>query len=305
MPWVCVHAARLEQLPVSKMLNDPSLLARALENTQRLYGYDIVTNVFDPTLEAEACGCPVKWTSEKELPVLEDHQPIDNLSEKDVFDIRNKGRLPVVLEATRRLKIVLGRTLAIAGVLTGPFTLASHLRGGNIVSALDNAPEPAKNMVELAAKVCLEVCKSYCELEVDMIVLAESVMPQLPARYLPLALSTLRPLVNVIRFYNSLPLLLAKGCASDSTDLLTNMEVDGMVVDSSIEADIRQKISRCIVGRTISSSVLVGLKEPLLTRVENCLKEDQRGVFISTDWQVPYNTPPENMHEIVRTIRGV
>ncbi len=304
MPWVCIHAARLEQLPVPKMLSDPVLLARALDNAQKLYGYDVVANIFDPTIEAEACGCPIKWTGDRELPSLEAHPPIDNLSYGDISDIKNRGRLPAVLEATRRLKITLGRTVAIAGVVTGPFTLASHLKGHDIADALDSDPEPAKSIVELAGKVCLEVCKSYCELEPDIIVLAESLMPKLPVGYLPLALSVLRPVVNLIRFYNSVPLLLAHGCSRDSLELLTKMEVDGMVVDASIEADVRQKLPNCVVGRTISASVLEGPKEPLRARIEDYLGGNRRGVFISTDWQVPYDAPPENIHEIMKSIKG-
>jgi len=304
MPWVCTHAARLEQVPVPKMLSDAVLLTRALENAQKLYGYDMVANILDSTIEAEACGCPIKWPSDKELPSVESHHPIDNLTENDIANIKSKGRLPAVLEATKRLKITLGRTVAIAGVVTGPFTLASHLQGHNVINDLDNAPEPAKNIIELAGKVCLEVCKAYCELELDLIVLAESVMPQLPIRYLPLALSVLRPVVNVIRFYNSLPLLLANGCTKDSLELLTHMEVEGMVVDNNIDTDVRQKLSSCVVGRTIPSSVLEGPKEQLLAHIENCLKRDQQGVFISTEWQVPYDTPSENMHAVLKSIRG-
>jgi uroporphyrinogen decarboxylase len=304
MPWVCIHAARLEQLPAPKMLSDPVLLARALHNAQKLYGYDMVVNIFDSTIEAEACGCPINWTGDRELPSVESHRPIDNLSEADISNIKHGGRLPAVLEATRRLKMTLGRTVAIAGVVTGPFTLASHLKGHNVIADLDSDSESAKNAVELAGKVCLEVCKSYCELELDLIVLAESLMPKLPVRYLSLALSVLRPIVNVIRFYNSLSLLLASGCTEDSLELLTNMEVDGMVVDTNIEAEVRQKLARCVVGRTIPSSVLEGPKEQLLAYIENCLTGDRRGLFISTEWQVPYDTPPENMHEIVKSIRG-
>jgi uroporphyrinogen decarboxylase len=304
MPWVCIHAARLEQLPVQKMLSDPSLLARALQNAHKLYGYDMGVNIFDPTIEAEACGCTVKWISDSELPVLEDHQPIDHMSEDAISSVRNKGRLPAVIEATKRLKINLGRTVAIAGVVAGPFTVASHLTGHSIIDDLESNPERARNIIELAGKVCLEVCKSYCELELDLIVLADSVMPRLPIGYLPLALSLLKPLVNVIRFYDSVPLLLANGCTKESLGLLTKTEVDGMVVDGNIESDIRQKIPHCVVGRTIPSSVLKGPKDKLIAHIKDCLKGDGRGLFISTEWQVPYNTPPENMHEIIKSIRG-
>ncbi len=305
MPWVCIHAARLEQLAVQKMLGDPALLARALQNAHKLYGYDMAINIFDPVIEAEACGCPVRWINDRELPVLEDHPPIDHLSEEEIGAIRTKGRLPVVLEATRRLKINLGRTVAIAGVVTGPFTVANHLRGRDLVDGLDNNPEEAKKVVELAGKVCLEVCKSYGELELDLIVLADSVMPRLSIRNLPLALSVLKPLTNVVQFYNSVPLLLAHGCTRDSLELLAKIEVDGMVADGSIESDLREKRAPCVVGRSIPSSVLNGPKEKLTAHMKDCLGGDRRGLFISTEWQVPYDTLPENMHEVMKLTREV
>ncbi len=286
------------------MLSDPSLLARALQNACKLYGYDLVVNIFDPTVEAEACGCPVRWRDGQE-PVLVDHPPIDQLSEEEIGAIRTKGRLPVVLEATRRLKTNLGRTVAVAGVVTGPFTLASHLRGRDILEDIDSNPEGAKKIVELAGKVCLEVCKSYGERELDLIVLADSVMPRLPIRNLPLALSVLGPLTNVIRFYNSVPLLLAHGCTTDSLELLAKIEVDGVVADGNIESDLREKTTPCAVGRCISSSVLSGPKEKLAAHIKDCLRGDRRGLFISTEWQVPYETPPENMHQIMKSIREI
>ncbi len=35
-----------------KILSDPVLLARALDDAQKLYGYDVVTNIFDASLKA-------------------------------------------------------------------------------------------------------------------------------------------------------------------------------------------------------------------------------------------------------------
>ncbi|UCC16314.1 MAG: hypothetical protein JSU58_08065, partial [Dehalococcoidales bacterium] len=54
LPWVCSFAARLEQVTVKTMLSDPGVLSRALSNTHKLFGYDVILNHFDPALEAEA-----------------------------------------------------------------------------------------------------------------------------------------------------------------------------------------------------------------------------------------------------------
>ena len=112
----------------------------------------------------------------------------------------------------------------------------------------------------------------------------------------------MNPIVNVIRFYNSAPLLLANDCTGDSLDIVTNMEVDGIIVGAAVEADVRERLIGCAVGRAISSSVLKGPKDGLPKYIEECLRGDWRGLFISTEGQVPFDTPPENLHEIVRLI---
>ena len=38
------------------------------------------------------------------------------------------GRFPLILEATRRLKKEIGESVALYGLITGPLTLAMHLR---------------------------------------------------------------------------------------------------------------------------------------------------------------------------------
>ena len=56
IPWLCTFAAQLEQVQVEAMLSDPGLLSRSLVNAQKLLGYDAIVNIFDSSLEAEACG---------------------------------------------------------------------------------------------------------------------------------------------------------------------------------------------------------------------------------------------------------
>jgi uroporphyrinogen decarboxylase len=297
IPWLCSHAARVERLPLRKMLSDGPLLARALQNAQKLYGYDAVVNIFDPTIEAEACGCPVIWKDDGELPLVEEHPPIEHLGEDFIARIRERGRLPAVLEATRRLKINLSRTVAIAGVVTGPFTLAGHLSGQDIVDQLRTDSEKAKSVLDLAGKVCLEVCKSYCEIGLDLAVLAESVLPRLPVQHLSLAHSVMKPVVNVMRFYDVIPLLLARGCGKESVEVLKEMDVDGMVVDGGIESDVRQEVGPCVVGTSLPASALKGPKDLLVSQMRDLLG-DEKVSFMATEWEVPYDVPPENMREI-------
>ncbi len=44
----------------------------------------------------------------------------------------NDGRIPVICRAMRRVKAAVGESTALYGLITGPLTLASHLRGSSI-----------------------------------------------------------------------------------------------------------------------------------------------------------------------------
>ena len=49
------------QVPVQRMYSDPTTLANSLQACQRLFRHDGVVLLYDTTLEAEACGCPLAW----------------------------------------------------------------------------------------------------------------------------------------------------------------------------------------------------------------------------------------------------
>lgn len=140
------------------------MLARALQNAQKLFGYDAVVFSFDPPLEAEACGCSINWGKESDLPSVPRLIDLQAVAQTDISDIEKRGRLPVVLEAARRLKVLLGRTVAQVGAVTGPLTLATCLSGVGI-EKLGEGSEEVKGVLRLAGQVTLRVCKAYCELE--------------------------------------------------------------------------------------------------------------------------------------------
>ena len=99
IPLICIFAARLEQISVQNMLSSPDLLTKALVNVYKLYGYDGMINVFDPTIEAEACGCSIVWEGENSTPLIKNHpfSDIKNILPADqtgpCFGIYNIGLL--------------------------------------------------------------------------------------------------------------------------------------------------------------------------------------------------------------------
>ena len=308
MPWVCSHAAKLEQIPTQTMLTDPTQLSKALQNAQKLYDYDAVINIFDPTVEAEACGCPIRWGGPYELPSALPHPAGDfkEIARLDISNLEKKGRLPVILEATRRLKLVLGRKVAIIGVVTGPLAIAASLTGGDVVQALEEGRQEAENVLKLAARVTLEICKAYSGLELDVIVLAEGRLESLYAmKHAERLRSLFRPVWNIVRYHNAYSVLLTKQANLSNLEHLSSFGADGVVVSAGVgplNTDGLQK-SSCVVGMGLPSSILLTKEGGAGEYVARTLQAGRdRRFFITTEWEIPSDTFPENLHEIMKAI---
>jgi uroporphyrinogen decarboxylase len=89
--------------------------------------------VFDLQIEAEKFGREVLG-AEDAPPAVRTHPLADTTSVPCLCTLPTEkdGRLPMVLDVTRRLKAKVGESTALYGLICGPFTLASHLRGSEI-----------------------------------------------------------------------------------------------------------------------------------------------------------------------------
>ena len=238
IPWVLSHAARLEQIPLKKMYSDPTQYTKCLQNARKLYGYDAITGCFDTTLEMEICGCPVRWGSDYETPTPVppgefDFSRINNI---DVEGAGKTGRFGTVIESLRRINMVSGKNLALAAVVSGPLTLTAGLTGKDPIEELSVNPEEAKRAIEAAASFLLKVVQIYCQLELDVIAVAERLMAVFPAEHLAWAESILSPIINTVRFYNAFSVLLPGETSPDSISSSINIGFDGIVA-AGINAD--------------------------------------------------------------------
>ena len=308
IPWVCSFAAQLEQIQVKAMLSDAGLLSRALINTQKLFGYDAIVNVFDPSLEAEACGCKIDWGKDESLPEVTSHPLSEGaaIGDLDFSDLEKRGRLPVVLEATKRLNIIKGKEVAIIGMITGPLTLAKHLKGESFIDSPNQDIDEAADIISTAGSISLKMCRIYCELGVDAVVIAEEMPAQLNPAIFQEVVSSLRSIWNVSRFYNVHSLILSKGCRDEHVEPILDLQADGVAVSGELDftrvKDGAQK-RNCCFARSIPSTSLLGSVASSGDSAADCLSSVGKGFFLSTEWDVPYATNVNNMHEVMRIIR--
>jgi uroporphyrinogen-III decarboxylase len=307
VPWVFTHAARLEQIPVRRMFTDPTQYTKCLQNAQKLYGYDAIISSFDSSLEMAICGCQINWQGDYEAPAISPRPEFDfgRLKDINVESASQTGRFGTVIESLRRINRVSGPNLALAAVVTGPLTLLAGLTGRDPLKDFAEKPAEAMRATETAAEFLLKVVQIYCQLELDIIVIVDRLMPVFPAAHLSWLCSTLSPILNIVRFYNAFSVLLPGESSLDNLANLLDLGFDGIVA-AGIDLNTWNKLKggrSCILGKAIPSHVLASGRKELQTYLETDPPgKIEPGIFLTTDWEVPSDTPPDNIQLVINML---
>lgn len=308
------YAARLQHLSYQQVAGDPTLLANSLQSAQKLFGCDGLIVLVDDTLEAEACGCGVEWHDDE--PVVTSHplagtggpEDVGSLSEAVVLDgIEGKGRLAVALEAAGRLKSVLGKDVSLFPAVTGPVTIARHLRGPSFWTDLDEAPEQADRTLELAGRVMVRVARQYLDAGFEQIVVSDPLLGDLDPRHYPRVAGVLRTLWNVVEFYDARALLQTRAGDDASIEGLQRLGAIGLIVEQGVTANAS-------AGRADERGrdLMFGLPGSLIEAHPEAIEEavatwrsgacGPRGLVACCT--IPRSTPPENVHTVLRLLRA-
>ena len=307
IPWVFTHAAKLEQVPVQRMFADPTQYTKCLQNAQKLYGYDAIISSFDPSLEAEICGCFLNWKSEYEAPAA---CPVPGFNMGKLKDINvenaaKTGRFGTVIESLKRINRVAGQNLGLVAVIHGPLTLLAGLTGRDPLKDFAEKTEEAIKPIEAAAEFLLKVVQVYCGLELDAITIVERPIGFCSPEQLSLLGPVFSPILNTIRFYNAFSILLPGAPLLNNITGLLDLGFDGIVapeVDINTWHKIRNGRSG-ILGKAIPAHLLNSNPGELQTYLETSLPGvTGPGVFLTTDWEIPPETPPDNIHLMMKMI---
>ncbi|HEY93612.1 MAG TPA: hypothetical protein G4O15_01580 [Dehalococcoidia bacterium] len=308
-PWVCSFAAKLEQVQVKSMLSDPGILSRALSNAHKLFGYDTLLNHFDPSLEAEALGCEIKWQEDSWPPVVTGH-PLEDMTEfydLETEGIEKKGRIPIVIEATKRLILTKKKEVPIAAMITGPLTLAKHLKGDAFSRQLESEDEEALDLVEDTGSICLKLCRAYCELGVDIIVIAENMQDLVIPNVSSVLASPLKSIFNVSRFYNVNSILIGKISDDKQAISICRLGADAVSLSGGFNiADAQEKAreNNIYFSITVPDTAFLRTDAGNDDLIKLAIKAGDSGLFLSSEWEVPRGTNVNSMHEIMKIVRG-
>jgi len=306
IPYMATAAARLMQVSVREMFSDPTTLANSLQACQRLFKYDGIVILFDTTLEAEACGCQLSWQEGRPPTVVSPaFSNPDDLATLDASEIQAAARIPVVIEAAKRLTQTIGGEVAVLGAITGPATLGRHLLGDAFPRACDADSRAFDKVVGHWETIALALTRAYGELSLDAIILVEEDFADTGLTRYAAVKPALKTLRNLARFYDMAVIAHTRPSSVPDLNALLGLEVEGVSAwDCASLGAANSPPGDTVRGMCVSSSALLGSVEDVRGAVNDLLSSSEgRRIFITSESEVHPDTPAANLHGVMKALR--
>ncbi len=311
VPFVGCHAASLINTDCETFFKDSDLIVEGVKKAFELYDPDGLPALFDLQIEAEAMGCGLTYAKENPPAVsshiLEQGKTLADLkvpTEKD-------GRFPLALDATRRIVEALGDKIAIYGLITGPFTLALHLKGTEIFYDMLDEPEEVEKLMEFCKEVCLNTARMYIEAGCDIIALVDPMTSQIsPDNFEEFVTPYVTPVFDYVREMGKASSFFVCGNAKRNIEAMCKTRPDNISIDENIPLDYVVETCRpygVSVGGNIklTLTMLFGSRMDNVNDAKNCMQiGGNKGFILAPGCDMPYATPVDNVKAITSTVHG-
>ena len=307
VPFAGVHAGSLTGATATEMLTDVDKAFAALMEVNRLYRPDGQPVIFDLQIEAECLGCALSWADDCP-PSVRSH-PLDGSDEEPPeapcackLPRRQSGRIPYVLELMRRMKAAVGETTALYGLVCGPFTLASHLRGNNLFTDLYDFEDEVAGLFDFCKQVCLRMADYYLEAGMDVIAVVDPLISQISTSHFAQFMSEpYREIFAHIRQAGGLSSFFVCGDATRNIEAMCKTGPDSISVDENVDLLAAKAITdryNVTIGGNIplTSVMLLGNQQDNMKFAVDLLDsvKVKRNFILAPGCDMPYDVPVEN-----------
>jgi uroporphyrinogen decarboxylase len=318
IPWVPfagVHAGRLIGYPAIEVMKDGKKLLESLLRANQLYEPDGQPVIFDLQVEAEILGCEMMWL-ENGPPMVASHPLESSLKIPAALPEPQQGRLPLILEVMRAMKKNVGDQTALYGLVCGPLTLASHLRGSEVFMDMFKNLDFLNALLPYCQDVTLRMADLYREAGMDVIAVVDPLVSQISPRHFSQLLAV--PFKNIYAGIRQMGVFSSFFVCGNATKNIENMcltNPDSIHIDDNINLPAAKKVTdahNIAIGGNIppTTQLLHGAPRDTIRYVIDLL--DQLGdpanalqpnnFILAPGCDLPYDVPPENVLAAVRAI---
>jgi uroporphyrinogen decarboxylase len=300
VPFAGVHAGKLKGFGAREILVDVDKLVASLLEVNRIYRPDGQPVVFDLQLEAEALGCELLW-ADKGPPSVSSHPLAGAAGIPSRLPGRGEARIGMALEAMRRMKAEVGETTALYGLIAGPLTLASHLRGTDLFMDMILDPDYVHGLLAYCFEVERAVAGYYIEAGMDIVAAVDPMVSQIsPEHFREFLSAPYGGLFASIREAGALSSFFVCGNAFKNIEPMCLTGPDCISVDENIHLAEAKKITDrhdvCLGGNIqLTVVMLFGSQADNMKAVVDIV--DACGVgnlVVSPGCDMPYDVPIEN-----------
>lgn len=313
IPWVPfagVHVGKLKGYSATQVLTDGNKLLECLLLANQIYAPDGQPVVFDLQIEAEILGCHLLWVDDSP-PTVITHPLQTEMTIPDFLPNEYDGRLPMILNVMQKLQKQIGETTALYGLITGPFTLAAHLRGTDIFMDMIDHPDYVTQLLNYTKQVAEVMAGYYIEAGMDIIAVVDPMISQISPRHFRRFMhNPFTELFNFIRQMSVFSAFFVCGDATRNLDEMCQTTPDSIAVDENIDMLSAQAVLNpyniTLQGNIpLTSRMLLGRQEDNMEYVIHLLDSlDHHNLIISPGCDMPYDTPIENVIAVAEAIRN-
>ncbi len=307
LPFVGCHGGALIGKDAREYLSSGELIAQGVREAILQYRPDGISVMFDLQIEAEALGCDLTWGEENPPAVTGHVLQSKSLEDLDLPD-EESGRIPEMLKAIRTLSAE-DHDVALYGLITGPFTLALHLKGTTIFTDMFDTPDDVKQLLAFCTRVAKKMATMYIEAGCDIIASVDPMTSQIsPRAFKKFVLPYAKDLFDHIREKQAFSSFFVCGHAQKNVEVMCQSGPDNISVDENIPLyfvkDICQKYNVSFGGNLqLTVALLMGNEEDVRRNtIETMDRGGDTGFILAPGCDLPYATPPENLKLVAEIV---
>lgn len=300
VPFAGVHAGALIGAGARSVLTDADVLVKALLEVNRLYRPDGQPVLFDLQIEAEILGCDLVW-SEEGPPSVSSHPLAETTEIPTKIPGTQEGRVPLALKAMRAMSKAVGGKTALYGLITGPFTLASHLRGTEIFLDMMTDADYVHKLLDYTRRVAEAMASYYVEAGMDVIAVVDPLISQIsPAHFAEFMEKPFTQLFASIRGRKAYGSFFVCGNATMNIEPMCKTKPDCISVDENVNLAAAKAITdryNIVIGGNLplTTVMLLGNQQDNMKAVVTLADSLSPGNWIAAPGcDMPYATPIEN-----------
>ena len=308
VPWVPftgVHVAKLIGSDAEQLLKDSDVLVEAVKTAATRYYADGVCSAFDLQAEAEVLGCELHWCKNNP-PAVTGHVLAQGKTLADLPEFtKDKGRLPMFFDATRRLVKEIGDTTAVFGLCCGPFTLALHLRGSAFIMDMMKKPDEARKVLEFCAEITRKMGEWYMETGAHIVAVVDPMTSQIaPKHFEAFVAPYVKPVIDEVHSKGGIVTLFCCGNATKNIELMMQSKPDAIAFDEQVDLqfvkDLAGKYQVAFEGNIpLTTTLLFGSPKECVADVKKRIEiGGKTGYILSPGCDLPYDTPFYNLESV-------